>query len=95
MHVADGNTTVANIKSQIKRNRQNEARRLRNKAVRTRLRTYRKQFSEAVESGDRAAAEEAFRTAMREYDRAATRGVVHPNNAANKKSSMARQLQSL
>lgn len=86
---------MANIKSQIKRNRQSEQQRLRNKAVRSRLRTYRGRFDEAVEAGDRAAAEEALRVAMSQYDRAATRGVIHANNAANKKSSMARQLQAL
>jgi small subunit ribosomal protein S20 len=86
---------MANIKSQIKRNRQNQARYQRNKAVRSRLKTFTKKFLAAVESGDREAAEEAYRTAARAYDKAASKGVVHKNNAANKKSRMAKRLQSL
>jgi small subunit ribosomal protein S20 len=86
---------VANIKSQIKRNRQNVVRRERNKAVRSMLKTYTKRFHQAVESGDRELAEEAYRVAARQYDKAATKGVIHVNNAANHKSKLAKRLQSL
>ena len=86
---------MANIKSQIKRNRQNEARRQRNKAVKTSLKTELKKFRTAVEAGDKAVAEETFRSATRALDKAATKGVIHANNAANKKSKMAKKLQAL
>jgi small subunit ribosomal protein S20 len=86
---------MANIKSQIKRNRQNEARHERNKAVRSRLKTFSRRFSTAVEAGDREAAEAAYLTTARALDKAATKGVIHKNNAANKKSRMAKKLQSL
>lgn len=83
---------MANIKSQIKRNRQNEARRVRNKSARSFLRTKVKRFQEAIDSGDRAAAEDAYRTAAREFDKAAGKGIIHRNKAANKKSSLAKRL---
>jgi small subunit ribosomal protein S20 len=83
---------VANIQSQIKRNRQNITRHERNKGVRSRLKTDLKRFRSAHESGDKAAADEAFRVASRSLDKAATRGIIHANNAANKKSRMARKL---
>jgi small subunit ribosomal protein S20 len=86
---------MANIKSQIKRNRQNEARHQRNKAVRSRLKTFSRRFATAVEAGDREAAEAAFLDTSRALDKAATKGVIHKNNAANKKSRMAKKLQSL
>ncbi len=83
---------MANIKSQIKRNRQNEARRVRNKSVRSALKTHARRVRESLAAGDNAAAESAFRRAARAYDKAATKGVVHPNNAANHKASLARAL---
>ncbi|MBW3619652.1 MAG: 30S ribosomal protein S20 [Actinobacteria bacterium] len=86
---------MANIKSQIKRNRQNEKARLRNKAVKSRLKTELKKFQTAVEAGERDDAEQAFREATRELDKAATKGVIHRNNAANKKSRMAKKLAAL
>jgi small subunit ribosomal protein S20 len=86
---------VANIKSQIKRNRQNESARMRNKAVRTRLKTRIKQFRAAVEAGDKEAAESAYQVVTRELDKAASKGVIHANNAANKKSRMAKRLGAL
>jgi small subunit ribosomal protein S20 len=86
---------VANIKSQIKRNRQNEARRQRNKAVKSRLKTELKKFRLAIEAGERESAEAQFKVATRELDKAATKGVIHTNNAANKKSRMAKKLQAL
>jgi small subunit ribosomal protein S20 len=86
---------MANIKSQIKRNRQNEARFERNRAVRTRLKTVKKRFHTLVEQGDAEAATEAYHAAVRELDKAATKGIIHPNKAANNKSRMAKRLQTL
>ncbi len=86
---------MANIKSQIKRNRQNQARYERNRTVRTRLKTFRKRFHTHVEAGDADAAAKAYRAAAREFDKAATKGVIHPNKAANVKSRMAKHLQAL
>jgi small subunit ribosomal protein S20 len=86
---------VANIKSQIKRNRQNEKRRLRNKAVKSELRTLVRSFREAVASGDTEAAGEAMREAARKLDKAVSKGVIHQNQAANRKSAMARRAASL
>jgi small subunit ribosomal protein S20 len=84
---------MANIKSQIKRNRQALRRRLRNKGVRSELKTKVRRFEEAVEAGDKSAAEEALREAVRAYDKAAAKGVVHANKAANKKSRLTRRLE--
>ncbi len=86
---------MANIKSQIKRNRQNEVRRERNKAVRSRLRTYSRRFRTAVEEGDKDAAEEAYAVVSRELDKAANKRVLHRNTAANRKSKMAKRLNAL
>lgn len=86
---------MANIQSQRKRNRQNEERRRRNRAYRTTVRTHLKQFQTAVESGDRELAETKARAATRQLDKAAAKGTVHRNYAANKKSKIARDLQSL
>jgi small subunit ribosomal protein S20 len=86
---------MANIKSQIKRNRQNEARHERNKAVRSKLKTLTRRFRAAVEEGDKDAATAAFADASRALDKAASKGVVHKNTAANRKSGMAKSLQQL
>jgi small subunit ribosomal protein S20 len=86
---------MANIKSQIKRNRQNEARRGRNKAIRSELRTRTKRFVAAVESGDEDAAREELETVTKRLDQAAAKGVIHRNRAANQKARLARQLNSL
>lgn len=83
---------MANIKSQIKRNKQNDKRRLRNKAVKSALRTHVKRFDEALQSGDTEAAASAMRKASRELDRATSKGVVHKSNAANRKSALARRI---
>lgn len=85
---------MANIKSQIKRNRQNELRRQRNKATRSALRTKVKKFLASVESGDKAAAEEAYRDTASAYDKAASKGTLHKNKAANAKSRLAKKLPS-
>jgi small subunit ribosomal protein S20 len=82
---------VANIKSQIKRNRTNEAARLRNKSVKSSLKTAVRRFREAADAGDVAAAQQAARTAGRALDKAASKGVIHKNQAANRKSAMDRR----
>ena len=86
---------MANIKQQKKRVLTNEKRRLRNKSVRSATRTEMRKFREAVESGDKAAAEAQLRVASRKLDKAVTKGVFHRNAAANKKSNMARALNKL
>ena len=80
---------MANIKSQVKRIRTNEANRLRNQSVKSALRTAIRSFREAVESGDKAKAAELGQTASRKLDKAASKGVIHANQAANKKSAIA------
>ena len=80
---------MANIKSQIKRNKTNEKARLRNQAVRSAVRTEIRKFNAAIEAGDKDAAQAQLRTAFRALDKAVTKGVFHINNAANKKSNMA------
>lgn len=80
---------MANIKSQIKRNRQNEERRMRNKSVRSALKTYARRVREALDAGDRDAAATAYQRAARAFDKAAGKGVIHRNNAANHKSRLA------
>ena len=81
---------MANIKSQIKRNRQNEKARMRNKAVKSSLRTSVRKFREAAQSGDLDQAGEALRAATRHLDQAASKGVIHKNQAANRKSAIAK-----
>ena len=82
---------MANIKSQIKRNRQNERRRLRNKGVRSEAKTRVKNAVAAAETGaeDR---DEAVRLAVKRLDKAAAKGIIHPNQAANRKSRLMRRL---
>jgi len=86
---------MANIKSQIKRNRQNEGRRQRNKAATSHLRGELKAFRTAHDAGDKDTANQAFLVASRTLDKAASKGLVHANKAANKKSRMARKLAAL
>lgn len=86
---------MANIASQIKRNRQNERARLRNKAHRSALKTQLKKFRAAVSEGDADTAAAHYRSAVRSLDKAASKGIVHGNYAANKKSKMAKQLADL
>jgi len=80
---------VANIKSQIKRNKQNEKARQRNKAVKSSLKTSVRKFREAADVGDVDAATVAMRAASQSLDKAASKGVIHKNQAANRKSAMA------
>jgi small subunit ribosomal protein S20 len=82
---------VANIKSQIKRIKTNEKARLRNKSVKSSVKTAIRKFREAAESGDQTKAAELLREASRKLDKAASKGVIHPNQAANKKSAMAKR----
>lgn len=86
---------MANIKSQIKRNRQTERARVRNKAQSSDLKTALKKFDTAVESGDADTAGEALRTAAQKLDKAVSKGILKKNTAANKKSRMAARLNSL
>ena len=86
---------MANIKSQIKRIRTNEKRRQRNLAVKSELKTLVRKTREAVEAGDKGAAIEALRVASRKLDKAVSKGVIHRNQAANRKSKLARRVQSL
>jgi small subunit ribosomal protein S20 len=83
---------VANIKSQIKRIKTNEKARLRNKDVSSALKTAVRRFRTAIAGGDADAATTALRTASRQLDKAASKGVIHRNQAANRKSAMASQL---
>ncbi len=85
---------MANIKSQKKRILTNEKRRVRNRGVRTALKTYIKKFQQTVEAGDVEAAEAALRKANRELDRAASKGVIHANAAANRKSALTKSFNS-
>ena len=82
---------MANIKSQIKRNRQTEGRRLRNKSIRTELKTEAKKVRTAASAGQGDPAE-SFRQAARNLDKAASKGAVHKRAAARRKSRLARQV---
>jgi small subunit ribosomal protein S20 len=86
---------VANIKSQIKRNKQNEKRHQRNKAVKSELKTLVRKFREAADAGDKDTALDASRVAARKLDKAASKGVIHKNQAANRKSAMMKRASSL
>jgi small subunit ribosomal protein S20 len=80
---------VANIKSQIKRNKTNEKRRQRNKAAKSEVKTRMKAALSSAEAGDETAAEN-LRMAVKRLDKAAARGIIHPNQASNRKSSLMR-----
>lgn len=82
---------MANIKSQIKRNRQNEAARERNRAVSSALKTSIRRFHEAANAGDTEKAQRLARDAGRKLDKAASKGVIHKNQAANRKSAVAKK----
>jgi small subunit ribosomal protein S20 len=86
---------VANIKSQIKRNKQNEKARQRNKAVKSSLKTSVRQFREAADAGQIDEATAAMRAAYIKLDKAASKGVIHKNQAANRKSAIARRAEQL
>jgi len=80
---------VANIKSQQKRVLTNERARLRNKSVKSALHTAIREFRAAVEAGDKEKAGELLASTTRKLDKAATKGVIHKNQAANRKSALA------
>ncbi|WP_292832017.1 30S ribosomal protein S20 [Microbacterium sp.] len=86
---------MANIKSQIKRNKTNDKARERNKAVKSELRTEVRRTREAVAGGDKAAAEKALARAAKKLDKAVSKGVIHENQAANRKSAIAKQVAAL
>jgi small subunit ribosomal protein S20 len=86
---------VANIKSQIKRNKQNEKRHERNKAVKTGLKTAVRKFREAAEAGDADQAKVLANDAAKKLDKAASKGVIHKNQAANRKSAIAKKAATL
>ncbi|WP_086826051.1 30S ribosomal protein S20 [Allokutzneria sp. NRRL B-24872] len=80
---------MANIKSQVKRIKTNEKARLRNKSVKSALKTAIRKFREAAEAGDKDKAATLLAEASKKLDKAASKGVIHANQAANKKSAMA------
>jgi small subunit ribosomal protein S20 len=86
---------MANIKSQVKRNRQNEARHERNKALRSEMKTRSKNAVDAAEAGDATKAEELLRLAQKRIDMATTKGVLSKNTAARRKSRLTRQVHAL
>ena len=86
---------MANIKSQIKRNRQNDKAHERNKAVKSSFKTSIRKFREAADAGDQPQAETLMREASQELDKAVSKGVIHSNQAANKKARMSKRLASL
>jgi small subunit ribosomal protein S20 len=82
---------VANIKSQIKRNGTNARRHERNKAVKSELKTAVRAAREAIAAGDADATATAVKTATRKLDKAVSKGVIHKNQAANRKSALAKK----
>ena len=86
---------MANIKSQLKRIRTNEKARQRNVAVKSALKTSVRRFRTAADAGDAAAADTALQVASKALDKAVSKGVIHKNQAANRKSGMAKQVASL
>lgn len=86
---------MANIKSQIKRIRTNEKARLRNKAVKTELKGNVRKVREAVAAGDKDAAASALLVTSKKLDKAVSKGVIHANQAANRKSALAKAVNGL
>lgn len=86
---------MANIQSQKKRIRTNEKARLRNKDVKSSVKTAVRKFREAADAGDAAAANALAREASRALDKAATKGVIHKNQAANRKSAISKRAAAL
>ncbi len=86
---------MANIKSQIKRNKQTDAAHERNKAVKSALKTSVRKFREAAEAGNADEAKAAALDAAKRLDKAASKGVIHKNQAANRKSAIMKQASSL
>jgi small subunit ribosomal protein S20 len=86
---------VANIKSQIKRIKTNQKAQERNRAVKSEVRTAVRSAREAIASGDKDKAQDAVKNANRRLDKAAAKGVIHKNQAANKKSAISKQAAAL
>lgn len=86
---------MANIKSQMKRNKTNEVARLRNKAVKSQIRTHVRNARLAIAEGDAEKATELARVANRALDKAVSKGVIHSNQAANRKSALSSAAASL
>jgi small subunit ribosomal protein S20 len=82
---------VANIKSQLKRIQTNEKARVRNKSIKSSLKTAVRRFREAAAAGEKDRALGALQTASRQLDKAVSKGVIHRNQAANRKSAMAQR----
>ncbi len=86
---------MANIKSQIKRIRTNELARQRNKSVKSALKTAVRRVHTAVDAGDKEAAQTQLQVASRDLDKAVAKGVIHANQASNRKSALAQQVNSI
>ena len=86
---------MANIKSQKKRVLTNEKAHIRNVAYKSELKTYIRKTREAIAAGDKAAAEAAYKIAAQKLDKAAGRGIIHKNQAANRKSGLATAINAL
>ena len=86
---------MANIKSQIKRNKTNEKARQRNKAVRSEVRSYVRVVRENIAAGNKEEAQQSYAVAARKLDKAVSKGVLHKNNAANRKSRLSTQINAL
>jgi len=86
---------VANIKSQIKRNKTNQKANDRNRAVRSGLKTSIRAAREAIASGDKDTAVAAAKVAAKKLDKAVSKGVLHQNQAANRKSAIAKKVHAL
>ena len=86
---------MANIKSQIKRIKTNEIARQRNVAVKSALKTTVRRFRTAADSGDKEAAVTALQVASKALDKAASKGIIHKNQAANRKSALAKKVAGL
>ncbi len=86
---------MANIKSQLKRIKTNEKARQRNVAVKSALKTAVRRFRTAADSGDKEAAVTALQVASKALDKAASKGIIHKNQAANRKSALAKKVASL
>ncbi len=86
---------MANIKSQIKRNKQNQKRRMRNRVYRGTARTYVRKAEAAIKVGDAQASQEEMLKAIKALDKAASKGVIHKNNAARRKSRLVKKLNSM
>ncbi|WP_275002890.1 30S ribosomal protein S20 [Promicromonospora iranensis] len=86
---------MANIKSQMKRIKTNEKARLRNKSVKSELKTHVRKVREAIAAGDKETATVNLATASRKLDKAVAKGVIHANQAANRKSALAKSVAAL